>query len=440
MSARAVDPQLVRELQADIAARREAGIRRRRADGLPPLPVTAQREVDEALISRVVADHDSARVEAGRPPLDETAAHGLVDALRARVFGAGSLHQLLEDPNVEDININGSLTVFVTYADGSKAKLPPVCASDDELRRQVQILGEHVGLSERAFDTSNWEITLRLPDGSRLYATQGVATSGVTVSIRKHRVRSWRLKDLVANDTLPQPLADFLAAAARAKKNLMIVGETGAGKTVLLRAIARAVDPTERIITIERSLELGLDEDTDAHPDCLALEARDANAEGVGEVTMRQLVRSTKRMRPDRVIVGEVLGDEVIDMLLAMTQGNNGSLSTIHANSARGTLAAIETYALLAPERMQPAAVHALIRQGLDFIVFIRAENADGQQRRRVESVLEVVAEADESGQVKTNTIFAPDPAGNIVFQVLPACAADLRDAGWDPNPGAGWV
>jgi pilus assembly protein CpaF len=265
---------------------------------------------------------------------------------------------------------------------------------------------------------------------------QAVAREPV-VSIRKHRHVRVKLKDLVANGTLDDDLADFLAAAVRANKNLMVAGATNAGKTTLLRALAAEIPASERLITVERSLELGLDEDSDAHPDAIAFEERLPNTEGVGAVTMAELVRDTLRLHPDRVIVGEVLGDEVITMLNAMTQGNDGSLSTIHANSSESVVDKIVTYAMQAPERLHPEATVRLVASGLDFVVFIRREAG----RRYLESVREV-AGITEAGGLATNELWGPDGSGNVVRRhaVQVICSSDLIEAGWQPSTRQGWA
>lgn len=194
---------------------------------------------------------------------------------------------------------------------------------------------------------------------------------------------------------------------------------------------------------MERSLELGLDEDVDAHPNAIAFEERLANAEGAGAVTMAQLVRDTLRMNPSRVIVGEVLGDEVVTMLNAMTQGNDGSLSTIHANSSADVVHKVATYGIQAPERLPWEATVRLVASGLDFVVFIRRlrANTGGStaQRRVVESVREV-AGLTEDGQLATNELWGPDGRGaarrNPAVRVR--CQDDLAAAGWRPG-GSVW-
>ena len=433
-----VDHLLVRRLQNDVGSRRQRATEERRRAGKSTLRGDDELQHGKQLIQTVVTGYESQLVESGREGLTWEARQDLVEALEARLFGAGSLQTLLEDPEVENIDINGSAHVFVEYADGSRAKIPPVAASDEDLVETIQTLAAHDGLSARAFDAVNHAVNLRLTDGSRLYAVQAVSGVGVLVSIRKHRFAKVALKDLIAVGTLDDELAGFLAAAIRARKNLMIAGATSAGKTTLLRALASEIDPDERLITIERSIELGLHEDADRHPNCAALEERLPNAEGVGAVSMADLVRDSLRLNPSRVIVGEVLGDEVVTMLNAMMQGNDGSLSTIHANSSADVVSKVKTYALQAPERLPWDATDGLFAGAIDFVVFIRRiVDPAGGQRRIVESVREV-AGLDENG-LKTNEIWGYDTTGQVrrrkAIQI--GCESDLIRAGWNPERGA---
>jgi len=439
-----LDYSLIKRLQTELGQLRQIDVERRRVAGLDPLAGEDAHQHGKALVQQVVSDYESSLAESGSDGLLWQTRQDLVEALEARLFGAGSLQLLLDDEQVENIDINGYSNVFVEYADGSTAKVRPVASSNEELVETIQTLAAHVGLSARAFDVANVRVNLRLPDGSRLYAVQAVSREPV-VSIRKHRHSRVRLKDLIGLDTLDEELADFLAAAVRARKNLMIAGGTGAGKTTLIRALAAEIPPEERILTVERSLELGLDEDLEAHPNAIAFEERLPNAEAAGAVTMAQLVRDTLRMNPSRVIVGEVLGDEVVTMLNAMTQGNDGSLSTIHANSSADVVHKIATYAIQAPERLPWEAAVRLVASGLDFIVFIRrlraGETTDGTQRREIESVREV-AGITEDGHLATNELWGPDAAGDVGRRaaVQVGCQDDLLAVGWAPVGVAnGW-
>jgi pilus assembly protein CpaF len=426
-----LDYTLVKKLQAELGRLRQDAIDVRRAQGLPPLAGEDARQHGKTLVQRVVTEHESTLAESGAEELSWEERQDLVEALESRLFGAGSLQGLLDDESVENIDINGYRSVFVEYADGSTARVRPVAASNEELVETVQILAAHEGLSARAFDVANVRVNLRLPDGSRLYAVQSVSREPV-ISIRKHRHAQVGLKDLIRLGTLDEDLADFLAAAVRARKNIMVAGATGAGKTTLLRALASEIPAEERILTVERSLELGLDEDVEAHPNAIALEERLPNSEGAGAVSMAELVRDTLRLNPSRVIVGEVLGDEVVTMLNAMTQGNDGSLSTIHANSSGDVVHKIATYAIQAPERLPWEATVRLVATGLDFIVFLRRLRTGEGQERVVESVREI-AGVTEHGDLATNELWGPDARGVVGRR------ADVQVQRHDDLVAAGW-
>jgi len=436
---RDLDYALLKRLQAELGRLRQDAVDRRRSQGLPALTGEDARQHGKTLVQEVVTDHEVLLAESGHPELPWETRQDLVEALESRLFGAGNLQVLLDDDSVENIDINGYRNVFVEYADGTTARVRPVAASNDELIETVQTLAAHEGLSARAFDVANVRVNLRLPDGSRLYAVQSVSREPV-ISIRKHRHTRVSLKDLIRLGTLDEDLAQVLAAAVRARKNIMVAGATGAGKTTLLRALAAEIPAEERILTVERSLELGLDEDVDAHPNAIALEERLLNSEGRGTVTMAELVRDTLRLNPSRVIVGEVLGDEVVTMLNAMTQGNDGSLSTIHANSSVDVVHKIATYAIQAPERLPWEASVRLVASGLDFIVFLRRLRHSSGQDRILESVREV-AGVTEAGDLATNELWGLDARGEVRRRadVQVRCQDDLVAAGWRPTEGT-WL
>ena len=433
-----LDYALIKRLQGELGRLRQEDIARRRTANLPALIGADARQHGKALVQRVVDDYESEVVESGAEAMVWEERQDLVEALESRLFGAGSLQALLDDDSVENIDINGFQHVYVEYANGSTAKVRPVAGSDEELIETIQTLAAHEGLSARAFDVANVRVNLRLPDGSRLYAVQSVTKQPV-VSIRRHRHTRVTLKDLLGLETIDQDMAEFLAAVVRARKNVMVAGATGAGKTTLLRALASEIGPEERILTVERSLELGLDEDSEHHPNAIAFEERLPNAEGAGAVSMAELVRDTLRMNPSRVIVGEVLGDEVVTMLNAMTQGNDGSLSTIHANSSSDVVHKIATYAIQAPERLPWEATVRLVASALDFVVFIRRVRTDDGQRRVVESIREI-AGISEDGQLQTNELWGPDVLGNVVRRhgVQVQAQDELMAAGWR-SESIGW-
>ena len=440
-----LDHALLRRLQVRVGDLLEEDLSERRRRRQPPLSDEDTDAFKAELAHRVVDEYARSQAEGGLGQLSWEDTQDLVNALKNRLYGAGSLEALLRDERIEEIDINGWQNVFVDYTNGVRAKVAPVFASNEELIETIQTLAAHEGLSGRSFDSANPHVNFRL-GSARVQAVMAVSTVPV-ISIRlHHRHMRYTLTDLVANGTIDQPLADFFAAAVRAKKNIIIGGETSAGLTVLLRALAAEIGPEERLITIERALELGLEDDVDAHPDIVPMEERLPNAEGEGAVPMRELLMVSKRMRPDRVIVGEVLGDEILVMLNAMMQGNDGSLSTIHSNSSEGIVENIIAYAVQAPERLPRAATVSMVANGLDFLVFARRYRGEGEQRRVVHSVREIVG-YDEHG-LKTNEIFKPGPDGMAVRDepVAINCIEALREAGYrdagDPGgstPG-GWV
>jgi len=230
-----------------------------------------------------------------------------------------------------------------------------------------------------------------------------------SLSVRRHRHTDIGLDDLVALGTLDEPLAAVMRAAVRRPHplNIVVAGGTDAGKTTFLRALLAEVESWERLVVIEDALELQLERDPERHPDVVELETREANVEGAGEITMRELARHALRMAPDRVIVGEVRGGEVLEMLLAMSQGNDGSLCTLHADSSAAALTKIATYALMARERMPVEATNLLIAQSVGLVVHL-ARRSDGT--RVVSSVREVTGA--DGRMVSSNEVFGPGPDG----------------------------
>jgi Flp pilus assembly CpaF family ATPase len=433
-----IDHDLVRTLRISVAER--LGVQRRTdsTGGVAPMSADDEREFARSLIVQVLEDYARGEIADGRTPPTVDEEEVLASAVHSALFGVGRLQPLLDDPEVENIDINGCDHVFVGYSDGREELADPVAESDDELVELVQILGAHSGLSSRPFDSANPQLDLRLPDGSRLSAVMGVCARP-SVSIRRARLGKVFLSDLVGTGTMTQDVADFLAAAVAARKNVMIAGSTNAGKTTLLRALANEIPPGERLVTVERALELGLGEFADLHPNVVALEERLPNSEGVGEISMAELVRRSLRMNPSRVIVGEVLGDEIVTMLNAMSQGNDGSLSTIHANSSMEVFNRISTYAIQSTERLPIEATHMLIAGSLNFVVFLRKRNeyaSGGRLVRAVESVREVTG---IDGRVLSSEVFAQGPDGTAVAHAPIDCIGDLEAVGYQPRIHGRW-
>jgi pilus assembly protein CpaF len=430
-----MDHGVVKRLRGEVGDRLSGQRRLDAAAGLPPMSGEDERQFARALVAQVLEEHARTEISGGRVPANAAEEEELAAAIHAALFGVGRLQPLLEDQQVENIDVNGYDRVFVGYADGREVLAEPVAESDEELIDLIQVLAAYSGLSSRPFDTANPQLDLRLPDGSRLSAVMDV-TLRPAVSIRRARMGKVFLADLVGNGTLLPEAAAFLAAATAARKNIMIAGATNAGKTTLLRAIINQIPAQERLITVERALELGVDHFPELHPNVVAFEERLPNSEGQGAVTLAELVRRSLRMNPSRVIVGEVLGDEIVTMLNAMTQGNDGSLSTIHSNSSLEVFNRISTYAIQSAERLPVEATHMLIAGAIDFVVFIEKRNdyaRGGTLRRFVSSIREVTG---IDGRVLSSEVFAPGQDGRAIPRAPVACLDELAEQGYDPAQG----
>src|SRR6266567_6047370 len=428
-----MDHGLVKRLRGDVGDRLAEQRRLDAAAGMPPMTGEDERQFARALISQVLEEHARSEILVGRPPLTAPQEEELATGIHAALFGVGRLQPLLEDERIENIDVNGCDRVFLGYADGREEMGEPVAETDEELVELIQVLAAYSGLSSRPFDTANPQLDLRLPDGSRLSAVMDV-TLRPAISIRRARMGKVFLADLAGNGTISPDVGSFLAAAVAARKNIMIAGATNAGKTTLLRALANQIPAEERLITVERALELGLDHFPELHPNVVAFEERLPNSEGLGEISMADLVRRSLRMNPSRVIVGEVLGDEIVTMLNAMTQGNDGSLSTIHANSAQEVFNRIGTYALQAQERLQVEATQMLIAGAIDFVVFVEKRNdyhRGGTLRRYVSSVREVTG---VDGRVLSSEVFAPGPDARAMPRAAISCIEELLEWGYEPS------
>jgi pilus assembly protein CpaF len=306
------------------------------------------------------------------------------DALAERVIrlatGLGPLDPLLADPSVDEVMVNGPGEVWVERA-GRVEATGVAFADAAELMHAIERILAPLG---RRVDEASPLCDARLADGSRVNVViPPLALSGPCLTIRRFRPRGFGLDDLVANGTLPRGLADFLGECVAARACVLVSGGTGSGKTTTLGALSAAIPDGERIVTIEDAAELRL-----RQRHVVRLESRPANVEGRGEVTIRALVRNALRMRPDRIVVGEVRGAEALDMLMALNTGHEGSLTTVHANSPEDALRRVETLALMAGVGLPHAAVREQVASALDLVVH-QARGADG--RRRVECVAEVV-------------------------------------------------
>jgi Flp pilus assembly CpaF family ATPase len=428
-----MDHSLVKRFRQEVGDRLASQRRDDAAVGLPPMSQEDERQFARAVIAQVLEEYARQEIASGRRVLQADEEEAVAAGVHAALFGVGRLQPLLDHPDIENIDINGCDNVYISFADGREVASEPVADSDEELVDLIQVLGAYSGLSSRPFDTANPQLDLRLPDGSRLSAVMDVCRRP-SVSIRRARLGKVFLSDLIGNGTILPDLGSMLQAAVAARKNLMIAGSTNAGKTTLLRALANEIPPTERLVTVERALELGLDQFPELHPNVVAFEERLPNAEGVGGISMAELVRRSLRMNPSRVIVGEVLGDEIVTMLNAMTQGNDGSLSTIHANSAIEVFNRIATYALQAQERLPVEATQMLISGAIDFVIFVQKRNdyhRGGSLRRYVSSVREVTG---VDGRVLSSEVFAAGPDGCAMPHASISCIEELLECGYEPS------
>jgi Flp pilus assembly CpaF family ATPase len=403
-----VNAAQVAGLRAEVLAALSERERELAVQGRPALSSADEQALGRQLIAEALERRANAALRDRQTMLSALEEDELARAAFDALFRLNRLQRLLDDPAIENINANGADRVWVRYADGRREQVEPIAGSDEELEEMLRTAAARTGIGERRFDRGSPRLSLQLPDGSRLFALMAVSARPC-VSIRRHRYLRVTPDDLVKLGTLDLALREFVRAAMLAHKSCIICGGTGAGKTTLLRAVAADIPPWERLVTIEDSLELGLDRFPELHADVVALEAREPNLEGEGGVSLAELVRWALRMSPDRVIVGEARGEEVLALLNAMSQGTDGSMATLHASSSRGAFSKLATYAVQSPERLPLEATNLLVANAVHFVIYI----AQGGDRRYVASVREVVDA--EGPMVVSNEIFRPGPDGPAV-------------------------
>ena len=334
---------------------------------------------DSAEVAAAVQDFAARAIESEGVALNEAERTRLAEELTDETIGMGPLAPLLADPAVSDILVNAPDQVYVERF-GRLERTDIRFRDADHIVRVIERIAAGVG---RRIDTGWPMADLRLPDGSRVNATLPPATiDGPTISIRRFGRRRLRRDDLLNIGTLSADILNFLVIAVRARRNILISGGTGAGKSTLLGALAEAIPTTERIVTIEDTAELILDQEH-----IVRMETRPANIEGRGQIVARDLVINALRMRPDRIIVGEVRGAEALDMLQAMNTGHDGGMCTIHANSPRDALSRLETMVLMAGTDLPSRAVREQIVSAIHLLVHVRRHD-DGV--RRVDSIAEI--------------------------------------------------
>jgi len=393
-------------------------------EALSALPEQRMREEVRLAVSRLVEEEES--------PLSLVEKEQVINEVLDEVFGLGPLEPLLQDPTISDILVTGPKLVYIERA-GKLYRTPVEFKDNAHLMRIIEKIVSRVG---RRVDESSPMVDARLPDGSRVNAViPPIALDGAILSIRRFGRTRITDKDFVANLTVTQGMMDLLNACVRARLNIIISGGTGSGKTTLLNVLSSVIPENERIVTVEDAAELQLRQTHVAR-----MEARPPNVEGAGAVTIRHMVINALRMRPDRIIVGEVRGEEAMDMMQAMNTGHDGSLTTIHANSPREAISRIEVMLGMANQNMSMRSIRTQITSAVDLIVQV-ARFSDGT--RRVTYITECVGMEGEMATTQDIFVFEKTgitPEGRVTGRfratgVRPKFYEKLRAAGFTLPP-----
>ena len=363
-----------------------------------------------SLLVDLVEEENRRRVLSQDPPFSPEERTAAAQELFNQFFRLGPLQPLLDDESIEEVIVNAPDRGFVVRAGGAKEEIHPGFVSDEEVR---SLLARIIARAGRRIDDASPAVDVRLPNGARLHALLPPLVRRACLTIRRHRMVAESLDDLVALQTVSDELAGFLRGAVEGGLNVLVSGGTASGKTTTLNALGGAIPLSERVVTIEETAELRLEE---LLPDCVALESRAANVEGLGRIGIRELVRHALRMRPTRIVVGEVRGPEALDMLSAMNTGHEGSMGTIHANSARQAISKLRTYTLMAEEQLTPEVVDEMIAETIDLVVHLHLDQRSGG--RRVAQVAEVAGL--EGSRVLTNDLFCLEDGTLVRTSVRP--------------------
>jgi pilus assembly protein CpaF len=398
------------ELAEQLSAELRTSVRREGVD-----PQRDQGRI-RALARQVVAQREHLSLTGSVPAVDDP--DNLVDELVARVAGFGPLQRYLDDPSVEEIWINDPSRVFV--ARSGRHELTPTILTAAQVNELVERMLKSSG---RRVDISQPFVDAMLPDGHRLHVVlEGIARGFSAVNIRKFVARASRMADLVGLDSLTPQAAAFLDAAVTAGLNILVSGATQAGKTTMLNCLAAAIPGSDRVISAEEVFELRF-----GHPDWVALQTRQQGLEGTGEVRLRDLVKEALRMRPSRIIVGEVRAEECLDLLLALNAGLPG-LASLHANSAREALVKMCTLPLLVGENISPRFVVPTVASSVDLVVHL---DIDHDGKRRVREIVGVPGRV-ENDVIETEAIFVRTPDGLVRTHGMPPRAENFTRRGID--------
>src|SRR2546428_12755533 len=370
------------------------------------------RELVQQQIRRIVED----MLALDETPLSRKERDDLVVEIEHETFGLGPIEPLMQDPTVSDILVNGAREIYIERR--GKLERTRVTFRDDT--HLLQVIDRIVSAVGRRVDESSPMVDARLPDGSRVNAIiPPLALDGPVLSIRRFAKDPLRMADLIEFGTITPALAEILRATVQARLNILVSGGTGAGKTTMLNVLSNAIPNTERIVTIEDSAELQLQQDH-----VVRLETRPPNIEGQGAVTQRELVRNALRMRPDRIVVGEVRGAEVLDMLQAMNTGHDGSISTVHANSARDSINRLEMMMQMCGFELPSRAMRQQISSALDLIVQT-ARMSDGT--RKIMAITEVVGMEGDTIMLQDLFTYVRDGVDKDGRTVGRFCSTGLR-------------
>ncbi|MCW2749761.1 MAG: gspE [Aeromicrobium sp.] len=439
---RLVADRLARRLAEEIEARRLAD-----DDADPGVPLERDILGQELLIGEWIAEElgsvSQARMQRGSSRLSDATDGELRRRVVAELFAFGPLQQWMDAPGVEEIDVNSHLHTWVSYVDGRQVDVGQLWSSSTELVAFQKRIALRMGTGEGRLDTASPQLTLQSADGSRVVLVLGGPTEhGIStqprIAIRRFVLPRLGIGALADAGMFPSDLVGFFEAVVRTGFTVLVSGGPGAGKTTFLVELCGLISPMERLITAEKALlELRLEDYPERHPNVVALHTRQANSEGVGEVAVRSIVELTRRLNPDRVIVGELVEDEALDMLDAASMCKRGSMATIHAHRPEIALTRLAYYVAKSNTKLPEYAVWNQIAGTIDFVVHIDLVRNQGTGRpmRRVTSIREI-AGLGGAGGVASTELFGLDDSGQLVQRcaIEPGHARQMVLAGFDPT------